>query len=94
MKKILLMSAFALLGSLAMANDTKLELTPEKLDITSVDVAGSALVITRAYGCNGEYLGSYSSHVDCPSCEGAVIIVNSTVLCLPSVVEEFPHPGF
>lgn len=92
MKKILLLSAFALFGSFAMANVTSIEKTTEEVGITSVElVDGTALVITKAYGCNGEYLGSYNSYVDCPSCEGATIIVKSTVICIPAV-EEFPAP--
>jgi|GEM_PF-5048943 len=84
MKKILLASAFTFIGTFAMANEKNIDNSVEKVDITSiekVDGGGSLLVITRVYGCNGEFLGSTSGTVDCPSCEGANIKVVKTVQC-------------
>ncbi|MDM1547427.1 hypothetical protein HX096_06075 [Empedobacter falsenii] len=89
MKKKLFASAFALFGSFVMAND-KLE-TKEEIKIETL-VDGSVLVITRVYGCNGEYLGSTSETVPCPSCEGANIKVTSTTVCFNPYEESFLSP--
>lgn len=92
MKKILLMGAFALFGSFAMANEISemKEVRTEIITETAVD--GSVLVITRMYGCNGELLGSFSETVPCPTCEGANIKVTSITVCFPPVVYSFPEP--
>ncbi len=82
MKKILLMSAFALFGTFAMAN--------ESLEQT-LDGGGTLTIYTTIYGCNGEKIGTTKSTMDCSTCEGATILVLSSTYCDPTV-DSFPEP--